>query len=354
MRNQSVTIAKALAIIFMVSRHAGSPTIINDYLQLVRMPLFFFMSGYCFKEKYLNTTVSFVKKRFKGIYWPYVKWSLFFLLIHNFLVSLCIYPKFQGNTLESNIYVLDNYIFNAWHIISRMDCHDQLLGGYWFLKTLFWGSIIFFITRKIFKNYFIIGSIVLLILAIVLSYYNWQIPFFCIQTKEFFAAFLISMGHIYRSRKWHFEQSWIYIFVSAFIVGVGSLFIKCAMTDYSWTEIMPFALFSIIGTLMIFGISAKIANTSFPIIKNHLDYIGSHTFHVLTWHFLSMKIVTLLFILIFSLPMTKLSSFPVYKQFAHQGWWIVYTIIGVEIPILWMKMYDSITLKYNNTKIFKA
>ena len=41
MRNQSVTIAKALAIIFMVSRHAGSPTIINDYLQLVRMPLFF-------------------------------------------------------------------------------------------------------------------------------------------------------------------------------------------------------------------------------------------------------------------------------------------------------------------------
>lgn len=353
MRNQSVTIAKALAIIFMVSRHAGSPTIINDYLQLVRMPLFFFMSGYCFKEKYLDNSILFIKKRIKGIYWPYVKWALFFLLIHNFLISLYIYPESQENSLESNIYVIDNYIFNTWHIISRMDCHDQLLGGYWFLKTLFWGSIIFFITRKIFKNHTIIGAFSLLLSAIVLSYYNCQIPFFCIQTKEFFAAFLINIGHIYRSKKWHIEQSWIYILTSALIVGVGSIFIKCAITDYSWIEIIPFAVFSILGTLMIFGISTKIANTSFTNIKNHLDYIGSHTFHVLTWHFLSMKIVTLLLILIFSLPIAELSSFPVHKPLAHQGWWIIYTIIGVEIPILWMKIYDNITFKYKETKIFK-
>lgn len=90
-RNNAVTIAKAIAIILMVMGHSKCPVIINNMLDLIRMPLFFIMSGYCFKDKYLANSVSYLKKRIKGIYLPYIKWSLFFLFIHNTLYTLNIY-----------------------------------------------------------------------------------------------------------------------------------------------------------------------------------------------------------------------------------------------------------------------
>lgn len=349
MQNQSVTIAKALAIIFMVSRHAGSPNFINDYLQLIRMPLFFFMSGFCFKEKYLKDTKSFILKRIKGIYWPYVKWSLFFLLIHNILVHLHIYPQIRESVLnQSNYYTIKDFIFNGWHIISRMDCHDQLLGAFWFLKTLLWGSLIFYGILKI-TNKSIMGALFLLTITFILSYYKIEIPFFCIQSKEFFAAFLITIGHIYRQSDLKIEQSWIFISISSIIVGLGSMMIKCAITDYKWTEIIPFATFAIIGTLMIFGISYQLTQMNkYKGVTQCLDYIGKHTFNILTWHFLSMKIITLLICLIYSRPIEELSLFPVNKFFASQGWWLIYTLVGVGAPILGSKIHENITSPKKN------
>lgn len=40
-RDNSVTIAKAIAIILMVMGHSGCPDGINHYLGMIRMPLFF-------------------------------------------------------------------------------------------------------------------------------------------------------------------------------------------------------------------------------------------------------------------------------------------------------------------------
>lgn len=56
---------------------------------------------------------------------------------------------------------------------------------------------------------------------------------------------------------------------------------------------------------------------------------------MLTWHFLSFKIVSLLIITIYSLPMTRLADFPVINELAIKGWWILYVIVGVSIPLGW-------------------
>lgn len=50
MRNNSVTISKGIAIILMVIGYAGLPQSFNQYLVMVRIPLFFILSGYCFKK----------------------------------------------------------------------------------------------------------------------------------------------------------------------------------------------------------------------------------------------------------------------------------------------------------------
>ena len=76
MRDESITIAKAIGIILMVVAHAGIPDMFNHFIVMFHMPLFFFVSGYCFKEKYLSTPAVFVLKRIKGLYVPFVKYSL--------------------------------------------------------------------------------------------------------------------------------------------------------------------------------------------------------------------------------------------------------------------------------------
>ena len=51
MRDDKVTIAKGIGILLMVAAHAGIPDVISRFIVMFHMPLFFFMSGYCFKDK---------------------------------------------------------------------------------------------------------------------------------------------------------------------------------------------------------------------------------------------------------------------------------------------------------------
>ena len=67
-RNHSVTIAKAIAIVLMVMGHAGIPQWANHFISMMHMPLFFFMSGYCFKKAYLFDAKKWLQKRFLGVY----------------------------------------------------------------------------------------------------------------------------------------------------------------------------------------------------------------------------------------------------------------------------------------------
>ena len=150
MRNPSVSIAKGIAIILMVTAHARCGIWWQYYINMFHMPLFLFMSGYCFKEAYFSDTRSFVTKRIKGIWLPFVKWQLIFLLLHNIFFSLDIYNGeygFRGRV--SHEYSIGETLKNAVFIAVTMSHGEVLLGGFWFLKSLFVGSFFFYFLTKI-------------------------------------------------------------------------------------------------------------------------------------------------------------------------------------------------------------
>ena len=62
MRDDKVTIAKAIGILLMVAVHGGMQKYGADFIVMFHMPLFFFVSGYCFKEKHLNYPPISLKK----------------------------------------------------------------------------------------------------------------------------------------------------------------------------------------------------------------------------------------------------------------------------------------------------
>lgn len=162
MRDNSVSIAKAFAIMLMVLAHTWFLDIGNKWINMFHMPLFFFMAGYCFKDKYLTDFRTFARKRLSGLYKPFVKWSLVFLVLHNVFFHLNIYNGeygFRGNV--SQLYSLTDFAKRTLMIVTSMSGSDQLLGGYWFLKSLFVGSFIAYLSIRYVKNPAVRGGICL-------------------------------------------------------------------------------------------------------------------------------------------------------------------------------------------------
>ena len=54
---------------------------------------------------------------------------------------------------------------------------------------------------------------------------------------------------------------------------------------------------------------------------------------ILTWHFLSFKIVSIVLIYCYGLPVKELACFPVIDM-NSQWLWAVYGIIGVGVPLI--------------------
>ena len=56
MRDEGITIAKALAILLMVLAHTWFSCYVEGWISMFHMPVVFFFSGYCFKTQYYQTS----------------------------------------------------------------------------------------------------------------------------------------------------------------------------------------------------------------------------------------------------------------------------------------------------------
>lgn len=349
MRDNSVTISKAISIILVVMIHARCPELLIDWICMFVIALFFFMSGYCFKDKYLSNAKDYTLKRLKGIYWPYVKWSLLFLLLHNVFYHLNIYSDEYGfNGRTSELYTASDFMNKAVSITTKMQGHEQLLGAYWFMKLLFIGSFIFYFAIKILRGRWW-GTLILLATAIVLSYFDWSLPYFHFGTREFFAASILYIGYLYKRYHWTWHRN-IAINVTALVLMmIGARYWWTTMHDYEYWKVLPYTISAVLLVLTVLHLSEWISKAENNHAVRFLVFTGDHTMEVLTWHFLSLKIVSLLLIAIYRLPIKQLSEFPVIEEYAHQGWWILYLCAGIGIPILgtygYHRLKDSIICK---------
>lgn len=72
------------------------------------------------------------------------------------------------------------------------------------------------------------------------------------------------------------------------------------------------------------------------------NYIGNKTLYILTFHFLSFKLVSYIFIRLKGLPITDLSLFPVLQDM-NSWMWIIYTIVGIVVPLIIWELFYSLS-----------
>ena len=321
-----ISATKGLLIILMVIGHSGVPQTIGEPLSLLRMPCFFMISGYLFKEKYLNDTKQFIYKKIKGLYFPFIKWSFIFLLLHNILYYLNINGvKYNTNDLLSK----------AIQIVT-MTGSEQLLGGFWFLKELLYASIISFFTFKLLVRLkqrlnlstLIVCSLMFMFLAFVQSIITYKIPTIGSQTL-LATSYFIAGAAFHRFDMLFTNMNKLKTGITLFVVFIiSSLFVKGSINSQGYI-IFPYYVISIIASISVIYLTKHLGKRA----MNALDFVGKKTLYILIFHFISFKIVSLLYIVITNRPITQLSSFPVIEN-DTLFLWIIYSIVGVTIPLL--------------------
>ena len=130
-RDRTFSILKALAILLVVTAHATAPTYVSRFAYMVSVPAFFVCAGYFFRPDYLECKSTFVVRRVRRLYFPFVKWSILFLLLHNLLFPLGLLSETYGNAAGGVTHPYDWHtaMQNLWSIVFNMSGYDVFLAG---------------------------------------------------------------------------------------------------------------------------------------------------------------------------------------------------------------------------------
>ncbi len=333
-----MTYAKAIGIIAVVIGHSGSP--LTNFVYQWHIVLFFFISGYFYKETYSKTPLIFIKRRLNSLYLPYVQYGVVFLLLHNLFIRMNIYSN-NNNMQEqaSHIYSLNEITANLISTLT-LGTKEQLLGIFWFVTALFNVNVLF-----CFINYFIdklvctelckekekiIFAVVftLFIAGSLLAFANIILPRH-IDTVFVVIVFYYS-GYMYRKHEDRIPINNNYLVIALALLLLNSLYGDIRIDSHRYVNPSFLLVNSFLGIYAIIGISKYlVANLK---NGNVLEYIGEHTFIIMALHFISFKMINYLQIIYYDLPIYKLAMFPTIKGYGSY-WWILYTLCGLFIPL---------------------
>lgn len=326
----SISVVKGLLITLMVVGHSGAPEKLTKFIYTFHMPCFFFISGLLFNDKYLNDVKSFITRKIKGLYVPFVKWSLIFLLLHN---------VFEALNLYSTHYTIHDFKIKIFKIFT-LTGSEQLLGGFWFLKELLYASIITilfiklitYLGAKLNRTSLLLSCIFFVAIAYLASIAPFKIP--TISSKTLLATAYFIAGYTFKEMNLNVKKPLSIGILGYVVVIIVSLFFK-ADIDAKGPAIFTYFFISIIGSISTIYLSKHICGKTTHI----MDFIGKNTLNILIFHFISFKIVSLGFIMAKGNPFERLSEFPVLTQ-SNNFIWILYTIMGVIVPLLIGKGLD--------------
>lgn len=335
-RNNYISIAKAIGIILMVVGHSGCPSAICNFIYLFHMPLFFVCSGYFYKEIADKASLLyFYKKRINGLYLPYLKWSILFLLLHN------VFRYF--NITGSVIYQAQDYIRQLIRLVTMTD-YELLIRPFWFIKELLFASVIVASISMIRAHLFPqIGTFTLLFFSLAIAIFAKFLPLIPLIgdcSLLFLSIAYFYSGVLIQKYKPSIPFTTSVLIVSFFVVLIGSMLFTGTI-DMRFTtakNILLYFLLSLSGVIMVLCVSKKLENISF---KFTLYYIGNHTMPILALNLLALKLGNLIKIWIYNLPINKLSSYTVIYEH-NTYFWIIYTIIGISTPLLLNFLYHKL------------
>lgn len=310
------------------------------------VPLFFFTSGYFYKPaKTVKELKTFYIKRIKGLYIPFVKWSLLFLALHNVCYHFNLYNGqygFRGQT--SILYTWTDFGRHALHILFKMSDNEQLLGAFWFIRALFISAIMVATVQFLFCSWRFINRYVMFVILLFASYvtvhFNVNLPWIGSVGLILFSAMFYVLGYSYKKIESDKCYTTLAAFISTFLTFFGLVYFDHVVGVLGIKDqyVFPYTVVAISGIVMVLNLSKLIEHTN---VKRFFYYAGNNTMIILALHFACMKLVSLVKIAVYGWPVERLAEFPVVEE-NNAWWWLAYTIAGVCVPLLLQLSYDTV------------
>lgn len=320
-----------------------------------QLAFFFFISGYLFKEKYLDDVLTFIQRRVKSLLVPYFFYNIFYLFVTVLIFKLT--NKFWGMPIS-----LKNFFVTPFLNGHQLDLSCPL----WFVTQLFMTMIAFlFIFRALKKTkdnkFFHLAVFALIgVSAIPLSKIITMDPFMLVVIRTMFSLFFVYLGYFYHNYiedkidiftlKWAGAiialQSVFWLFNRDFepMQGIGLSYVL-VWARFDHQLIMP-----IITALTGIWASLFVVKIFFPYVKDSkfLNLMGENTYHIMANHLFVMYLLTAVFLYFNGIPMSEKANHDIYWIFNPIQTTYFYFVVTMVVCT-----YIGVGLKALKAKIFK-
>ena len=349
-----VTILKALAILLVVSGHLEFSLMGMFTPYSFQLALFFFISGYLFKTKYLDEVQTFIKRRAKSLLLPYFLYNLFYLCVTVLIFKWT--GKFWGEPIT-----LKNFFITPF-----LNGHQfNLACPLWFVTQLFISMVVFLFLFRCLRaiknnhNFHLIVFSILGFLAIPIAKTFKIDPITLIVIRTIFSLFFIYLGFYYKeyienkinifSPKWLGAiitiQSILWMFNRDYDPrhGIGLSYVLV------WARFDEQIIVPIFTSLTGIWASLFIVKMLYPYLKNikFIQTIGENTYHIMANHLLVMYIITAIFLYVNGIPIEERANHNIYWIYNPIQTTYLYFVLTTVIST-----YIGVFLKFLNKKLF--
>lgn len=351
-RNVNIDIIKGIGIILMVGGHCGMP--FTHFIYLFHMAIFFMASGYCFNSsnsKTLKDVFSFIKRKFKGLWFPYVAWTTIFSLLHNILIKIRIDSSSSWSIKEIGINIVKSFFLHG---------HTQQGSALWFVATLMEISVFYCcidcvvnkltVSKK--ANFLLQGLVSSILLAVgyrcsltgsiwgggnrVLSYYC--LFYLGVVLKEFYKIVCIE--------KYHYWKMIVAFFILVFCNQIWSI----ALDENKYENPLVLLVVSVCGWVLLYEVAQELKKRK--LLTDAIVCCGQNSMAIVVLHFLCFKVISFVGVVVYNQSRERIAAFPVLYE--HGAWWIAYMFAGIIIPVLlsvmWKKMKGKQEKRYSVVK----
>lgn len=362
MRTPSFTILKAIAIILVVIAHSAAPAYLSNFAYMVGVPAFFVLSGYFFKLDNLDNTSDFVIRRTKTLYLPFIKWGVFFLILHNLFFEVGFLSESCGNAQGgvTHPYNWTQAAQHLWSMVFNMSGYDPFMAGaFWFFRALFLANIAFIFlfkaTRQLGKfKTSTLQVVSVIVLAFLLAL--WQ-AFMGLHItgvaqggyRELMGIVLLGIGFLLRradetpdSSIWH--NPIIMLAASSVVLMILTFVYPISMAAKPGS-VLSVPILTVAGTaafIWLRGLSEFILQLPEKYTQ-WLQFTGENSLYIFVFHLLAFKVASMIKVGIYQLDWAMVGGHPVVQHELGDGFWLLYIFVGVVLPILPVWIWKKIT-----------
>ena len=354
--SNKVTILKALAILLVVSGHLEFSLMGMFTPYSFQLALFFFISGYLFKEKYLDEVQTFLTRRVKSLLLPYFWYNIFYLFVTVVIAKLT--GKFWGMPLS-----LKNFFITPFLNGHQFDLACPL----WFVTQLFITMVVFLFLFRVLRaiknnKLFHLAIFMLLgIFAIPLSKIIDINSITLLVIRTMFSLFFVYLGYYYR----HFIEDKVNIFTVRWFWAIVCLqsVLWLFNRDYDpehgiglsyvlvWARFDEQMIVPIITALTGIWASLFLVKIVYPYFKDakFVQQMGENTYHIMANHLLVMYIITAVFLWINGIPISERANHDIYWIYNPVQTTYLYFVLTMIIST-----YTGVGLKLLKQKLFPS